>query len=808
MDKSAYKIMLFILLLPINIIKYFCIGLYFVGSVLIKIVLYIILFSSFLVYKSVKCFFLFFALPIVIYNMIKRVKQGKAQLKQNLSIKSDNKNINETVLEPIVLAEAEAKNNFDEEPVEIDNFNKEELEEEQSIEINDENIEEDNSIVEINDEHVEEDNSIVETSKENFAENLSDINTLKVKKEKKPLNLKKHILLPLELVSYPVYKAFKYLLLGLVQVSNIIYKLFKYLLLGINYSLILIYRAFTYLSFFVYKLFKYMLFSLGLPIIIKNIIFIKNKDKLERRRILREQRKLKQQEEKFKKQLVLQQKQEDKLREQLDKKKRTEEYINENVKVEKKTFKQKFDELLNNIFSFPTIVVEKIKNAIHNSVFAKNRRNKYDISRQALLIDFQNEDTEKSDIKLVYQYTAKNKEGKIVTDYFEAFSKVEVHSFLLSEGYEVYNIKTNKWIQFLHQKESDSKVRMKNKDLIFFLTQLSTYIKAGIPLVESLKILARQYSKNKRYERLFKTIIYDLSTGDNFSTALSKRGDAFPKILINMVKASEMTGELPEVLDDMAEYFTQMDKTRKQMITALTYPIIILIVSIAVIVFILLFVIPKFVDIYKSMDASKIPTFTLAVLAVSDFLKNYSLYLLIGIMVVTILLVYLYKNVKVFKTLCQWIFMHTPVIKDVIIYNEVTTFTKTFASLLSHNVYITDSMEILTKITNNEIYKMLILDTITNLAKGEKISTSFKDHWAFPLPAYEMLVTGEQTGQLPEMMAKVADYYQDLHANTVTRIKTFVEPILIVFLTVIVGIIVMSIIIPMFGMYQTVQDFS
>ena len=169
---------------------------------------------------------------------------------------------------------------------------------------------------------------------------------------------------------------------------------------------------------------------------------------------------------------------------------------------------------------------------------------------------------------------------------------------------------------------------------------------------------------------------------------------------------------------------------------------------------------------------------------------------------------YLYKNVKVFRTLMQWIMMHLPVFGNVIIYNEVTTFTKTFASLLSHNVFITDSMEILNKVTNNEIYKMLILDTITNLAKGEKISESFKDHWAFPVPAYEMLVTGERTGQLPEMMAKVSDYYQDLHRNAVTRIKTFVEPVLIIFLTAIVGIIVLSIVIPMFGLYQSVQSYG
>ena len=132
-------------------------------------------------------------------------------------------------------------------------------------------------------------------------------------------------------------------------------------------------------------------------------------------------------------------------------------------------------------------------------------------------------------------------------------------------------------------------------------------------------------------------------------------------------------------------------------------------------------------------------------------------------------------------------------------------FTKTFASLLSHNVFITDSMEILNKMTNNEVYRMLILDTITNLAKGERISLAFKDHWAFPVPAYEMITTGERTGQLAEMMSKVSNYYQELHRNSVTRIKTFVEPLMILFLTFVVGGIVLSIVVPMFGFYNSIM---
>lgn len=480
-------------------------------------------------------------------------------------------------------------------------------------------------------------------------------------------------------------------------------------------------------------------------------------------------------------------------------------YTNEKVKLEKKTIADYINDFFVLLASIPTKIKNFFKDKFYNSSFAKNKRNQNDIERQALLLDFEGADAEKSDKKIVYQYLAKSPEGKVVKGYFEAYSKVEVHSFLLSEGYEVYEIKTDKWIQFLHKNSGKSETHIKTKDLIFMLTQLSTYIKAGIPLVEALKILSHQFKK-KSYQRCFRSIIYDLSMGENFSDALAKQGDSFPRLLINMVKASELTGQLPEALDDMEIYYTEADKTKKQMISAITYPAIVFVVSIVVVVFIMVYVVPKFVDIYKTMNAAQIPAITQFIIDFSAFLKTNLAWVLLGVAVVIVVFIYLFKNVKMFKTMIQWLLMHVPVIKNVIIYNEVTMFTKTFASLLAHNVYITDSMDILNKVTNNEIYKMLILDTITNLAKGEKISKAFEGHWAFPLPAYEMLVTGEKTGELPEMMAKVSSYYQEMHKNAVTRIKAFIEPILIIFLTFMVGAIVLAIVIPMFSMYTQVQE--
>ena len=447
-------------------------------------------------------------------------------------------------------------------------------------------------------------------------------------------------------------------------------------------------------------------------------------------------------------------------------------------------------------------IPEKIKEK--NTLSLLKKYTKYKDEPVPMSINYDGPDAVKSADKQVYEYIIKDQEGKFVTGYFSAFSKVEVYSFLRSEGNTVYNIRTSKWLQTTHSNVAGNS-KIKIKDLNFLLTQLSTYLKAGIPLADAVKILVRQF-KNKNYQRILRGVVYDLSIGKNFSEALEKQGKAFPQILINLVRAAEMTGELPETLDDMAEYFAETEATRKAMVTAMMYPVIIFIIAIGVGTFIMLYVVPQFVEIYESMDDATIPEITLFVLALSDFLQKYII--IIGIVVVLILIVciYLYRNVKSFRKAIQLFGMKLPGFGNIIIYNEVTMFTKTFSSLLSHNVFITDSMTILNKVTNNEIYKELIKKAINNIAKGGKISTAFKDHWAFPIPAYEMIVTGEKTGELPEMMHKVAVYYQDLHRNSITRIKTFIEPILILMLTVMVGVIVLAIVVPMFNMYSAIQQ--
>ena len=495
-------------------------------------------------------------------------------------------------------------------------------------------------------------------------------------------------------------------------------------------------------------------------------------------------------------------KQKEKEKKEKQKKIEANNYKNDKIKIEKKSLGYYLNEILKFFASIP----KRIKNRIDNIAVIKNAKNKKAFNTMEMLVNYEDDpvDEEQKGKRVTWEYVAINEKGKKIKGYFDAFTRLDVQSFLIGEGLVVYSIRTSKWIQALHGAIGENKTKIKQKDLIFLLAQLSTYIKSGIPLVESLNILIRQVDK-RAYKAILRDVVYDLTVGENFSTALEKRGVAFPKLLINMVKASELTGELPEALDDMVQYYTESEEARKEMISALTYPSIVFIFTLGVVTFVMMYVVPKFVDIYNTMDASQIPKFTLTVINFSTFLKKNAIWIFLFIIVIILLLRYLYKNVQIIRTFFQWIFMHIPVLKNVIIYNEVTMFSKTFASLLAHNVHITDSMDILSKVTNNEFYKMMILDTIANLARGDKISSAFKDQWAFPVPAYEMIVTGEKTGQLAEMMSKVSTYYQSLHKNTVSRIKSLVEPILIIFLTFSVGIILLAVIIPMFNMYQQVQ---
>ena len=469
------------------------------------------------------------------------------------------------------------------------------------------------------------------------------------------------------------------------------------------------------------------------------------------------------------------------------------ETIKEKIEKEKKEETQTLSQKLENY----------IKEKYENLSFVKAAREKKEASLIILTINPNGNDAVRTEAKQTYRYLARNKDGKLVKGYFAALSRLDVYSYLIDEGMTVYEIVTNWAINFFHTESASLKKKMKNKDLVFWLAQLSTYIKAGIPLTDAVKVLAEQ-DKRKKYKSVYDAVIYELTMGETFSEALNKQGNVFPALLVNMIKSAEMIGNIEGTLDEMSAYYQEVEDTKRAVISALAYPCIVLIFAIAIVVFMLVYIVPQFVDVYESMNAELNPV-TVVTLNISAFLQNEYMKIIEIILAVVVIYTYLYKKVKAFRVMMQHIFMKLPVIGNLIIYKEISLFARTFATLNKNNVLLTDSIDILGKITSNEIYKGLMYRTINNLLKGEKMSETFKDNWAVPQVAYYMILTGESTGELAAMLDKVGDYYQKLQKNSVNMIKTFIEPIMIIFLALIVGFILIAIVVPMFGMYSTIS---
>ena len=291
------------------------------------------------------------------------------------------------------------------------------------------------------------------------------------------------------------------------------------------------------------------------------------------------------------------------------------------VSIIKKIYKRSKGtlELISQIFKdLPQKVKTYFIDKADNLSMVKYYRNKRERALEVLSIDKTGEESKRSEVKHAYQYLVRNKEGKLIKGYFMALSKLDTHSYLLDEGFEVYEIKTNAWIDFIHGDSFFGKKRMRTKDLIFWLAQLSTYIKSGVTLTEAVKILAKQ-NKNRAYKKAFDSMIYELTMGESFSESLRKQGNMFPALLVNMVKASEKMGDIESTLDEMSLYYDEIEKNRKAIIGAMTYPAIIFVFAIGVIIFIMAFIIPQFVDVYSSLSIELNP-FTQFIIDASNYL--------------------------------------------------------------------------------------------------------------------------------------------------------------------------------------------
>ena len=251
-----------------------------------------------------------------------------------------------------------------------------------------------------------------------------------------------------------------------------------------------------------------------------------------------------------------------------------------------------------------------------------------------------------------YRYTIINGVGKKEQGSFDAESENDVRNFLLSQEYQVLEIKERSKFDI-----DIGSGKISANDLAFSLTQLSTYIKAGIPLADSVRILAKQAGK-PHLKKSFNQLVYQLLKGESLSDAMLLQESVYPRLLINMVKTAEMTGDLPSILDDMAEYYTSMEQTRKQMKSAMTYPVVVLTLAFGVLIFMLTYLVPQFTAMFES-NGAQLPALTLMIVKTSEFIRA-KWYILIAVtLVVVITFVQSYKKIQKFRVYSNYFNAYT-----------------------------------------------------------------------------------------------------------------------------------------------------
>lgn len=398
-----------------------------------------------------------------------------------------------------------------------------------------------------------------------------------------------------------------------------------------------------------------------------------------------------------------------------------------------------------------------------------------------------------------FQYRAKSMSGKIVEGIYEAPEKQYVIDMIKEKSFYPLEIKEISEGKDLKEYELFSKV--KTKDLIVFCRQFSGILKAGVTLVQALKMLGEQ-TENVILTNIIKEVSDDIQKGSGLSQAMAKHGKHFPPILIHMVNAGEISGTLEESLDTVALQFEKQDKLRKKVKGAMTYPMIVLVVAVVVVAFLLTFVVPTFTTIFESSGAD-LPGITLVLIGLSGFLKN-NLVVIILMVVIILASIKIYLNTDEGRYKFDRFKLNIPLIGPVQTKSVSASFARTLTTLMSSGVGVTEAIRITGQVVGNAyvIEKLNIIEQ--QVSEGKGLYGPVKQSNIFPPLLCNMLMLGEETGNLEDMLSKTANYFEEEVDDATAKLTSMLEPLIILFLAVIVAFIVIAIALPMFELSNVV----
>jgi len=339
--------------------------------------------------------------------------------------------------------------------------------------------------------------------------------------------------------------------------------------------------------------------------------------------------------------------------------------------------------------------------------------------------------------------------------------------------------------------------RVKQKVLTAFTRQLATLVDAGLPLLRGLRVLEKQ-ERNAALKEILGELALAIEGGSTFSEALAQHPKTFNRLYVNMVKAGELGGVLEVVLKRLAEFAEKAQKIKGKIKAALFYPIAVLIVASGILILLMTFVVPRFKDVFAGMDI-EMPKFTLLVLAISDTIRHHILPTLGGVAVAWILFL-LFLKTKAGRLIWDKFKLKMPAIGPVISKIAISRFTRTLGTLVSSGVPILQALTIVKETAGNVVISNAVAKVHESVKEGETITAPLESSAVFPPMVVSMVDVGEQTGALPEMLLRIADNYEEEVDNSVAAMTSLLEPIMIVFLAVVVGSIVIAMFLPLIKM--------
>ncbi|HEV8660695.1 MAG TPA: type II secretion system F family protein [Thermoanaerobaculia bacterium] len=388
-----------------------------------------------------------------------------------------------------------------------------------------------------------------------------------------------------------------------------------------------------------------------------------------------------------------------------------------------------------------------------------------------------------------FTYTARAANGELKSAMVEATNREDAISQLKKQRLNVIKIDEQA------KKKKPGKVKM--RDIVIFTRMFSTMINSGLPLVQAMGILAEQ-SENPNLREVTKQVVFDVESGNTVADALRKHPNAFSDLYVNMVAAGEAGGILDTILMRLAVFMEKNDQLVRKVKGAMIYPGVIMTVAGGAIIVLLVFVIPTFQRMFAEAGIP-LPFPTRIVIWLSQNLQKYW-YMVAGAVFGLVFMIKKYYATQNGKLVIDRLMLKAPVLGDVLRKSAVSRFTRTLGTLISSGVSILDGLEITAKTSGNRVIQDAIMESRASIAGGETISAPLKKSGVFPPMVVSMINVGEQTGGLDEMLSKIADFYDEEVDAAVSGLLALMEPVMIVFLGVVVGGMVIAMYLPIFDM--------